>query len=226
MVVARKRRHVSATADVLKTQLCLGARVGEVCGLTVDELKQDVSGRLLWTLPAARSKNGRARVTPIVGLAREIIEARLKAAGQDGRLFVAVSGVSLTTSLVGQAIIQRWNRLPIEKFSSHDLRRSLAVSMTKLGISLEVVALAIGHEAGAKVTRTLVRHYLHDDFIDRKAAALAQWEAASGDPSRRGRRRQRGRFSGQIVGSTNLCKGTATTPCCDVPAFCPCSTVL
>ena len=45
----------------------LGARVGEVCGLTVDELKQDVSGRLLWTLPAARSKNGRARVTPIVG---------------------------------------------------------------------------------------------------------------------------------------------------------------
>ena len=47
--------------------------------------------------------------------------------------------------------------------------------MAKLGISLETVAMVIGHEAGDG-TRTLARHYLPDHFLDRKADALAKWD--------------------------------------------------
>jgi hypothetical protein len=36
--------------------------------------------------------------------------------------------------------------------------------------------MVIGHDAGAPATRTLARHYLPDDFLDRKTAALAQWD--------------------------------------------------
>jgi hypothetical protein len=51
-------------ADVLKLQLSLGARVGEICGMTADELKHNGAGLLLWSLPATRSKNGSGRITP------------------------------------------------------------------------------------------------------------------------------------------------------------------
>jgi integrase len=166
----------SAVADVLKLQLLIGARVAEVGGMKVDEFKRDATGRLLWTLPAARSKNKRARTTPLVGLARELVEARLKQAGErGGRLFLSETGADLGSSLVGQHIVHRWDRLPVGKFSTHDLRRTASVSMVKLGISLETVAMVIGHEAGHG-TRTLARHYLPDDFIDRKTQALTNWD--------------------------------------------------
>jgi site-specific recombinase XerD len=167
----------STVADILKLQLLIGARVAEVGGMTADEFTIDETGRLLWTLPAARSKNKRARTTPIVGLARELVEVRLNSASDD-RLFQAESGADLGSSLVGQHIVHRWNRLPIAKFTTHDLRRTAAVSMAKLkpGISLETIAMVIGHDAGAPATRTLARHYLPDDFLDRKTVALAQWD--------------------------------------------------
>jgi integrase len=53
----------SNIADILKLQLCLGARVGEVCGLTAEELERDDAGHMLWVLPATRSKNGFSRIT-------------------------------------------------------------------------------------------------------------------------------------------------------------------
>lgn len=166
----------SAVADVLKLQLLIGARVAEVGGMKVEEFKRDATGRLLWVLSAARSKNKREPTTPIVGLARELIEARLKTANDgDRRLFLSETGAALGSSLVRQHIVHRWNRLPVAKFSTHDLRRTASVSMAKLGISLETVAMVIGHEAGDG-TRTLARHYLPDDFLDRKADALAKWD--------------------------------------------------
>jgi site-specific recombinase XerD len=164
----------SAVADVLKLQLLIGARVTEVGGMTVNEFKRDAGGRLLWNLPGARSKNKRQRTTPIVGLARELIEPRLKSAN-DGRLFWSESGADLGSSLVGQHILNRRDRLPVAKFSTHDLRRTLSVSMTKLGISLETVAMVIGHEAGDGL-RTLARHYLPDRFIGLKEQALTAWD--------------------------------------------------
>ena len=48
--------------------------------------------------------------------------------------------------------------------------------MTKLGLPLELVATIVGHTAGGARTSTLVRHYVHDEFIDRKALGLAQWD--------------------------------------------------
>src|SRR4029077_5109724 len=109
-------------------------------------------------------------------LARKLIEARLKPASEgDGRLFSSETGADLGSSLVGQHIVHRWKRLPVTKFSTHDLRRTASVSMAKLGISLETVAMVIGHEAGDG-TRTLARHYLPDDFLERKADALAKWD--------------------------------------------------
>ena len=59
--------------------------------------------------------------------------------------------------------------MPIAVFTSHDLRRTFATMLAEIGIALDLVAAIIGHESGGKDTRTLVRHYVHSDMLERKA---------------------------------------------------------
>ena len=66
------------TADALRLQLLLGARVREVTGMARSELSQEAN-RTIWTLPASRSKSGREVARPLPPLARSIVERRLKA---------------------------------------------------------------------------------------------------------------------------------------------------
>ena len=48
--------------------------------------------------------------------------------------------------------------------------------MAEIGIPLDLVASIIGHEAGSKDTRTLLKHYVHSDLLARKRAALEAWD--------------------------------------------------
>ena len=159
-------------ADILKLELLLGARCGEISGLRAEEIDRQ---KWIWTLPPSRSKNGRQRVTPVVGLAREMLEQRLSVV-EKGPLFMLENGTVLTSSHVGRFLLTRANRLPVAKFSSHDLRRTFATMLAEMGVALDLVAAIVGHEAGGKETRTLVRHYVHSDMLERKAHALRAWD--------------------------------------------------
>ena len=159
-------------ADILKLQLLTGARCGEISGLCVEEIDREVWN---WTLPAARSKNKRSRVTPLLGAARQIIATRLSVV-QSGPLFTAETGTVLTAAHIGHYLLARSDRLPINKFTTHDLRRTVATMLAEMGITLDLVAAVVGHEAGGKETRTLVRHYVHTDLIERKIHVLRAWD--------------------------------------------------
>lgn len=164
-----------AHADALRFQLLTGARCGEAAGMLAEEIN---SQDWTWMLPAERSKNGQARVTPLVGLAREIIQKRLP---KTGPVFPSEAGTPLTASHVGHAIIVRRERLPIAFFSTHDMRRTFATCLDAMGINLDLIAAIVGHETGAtRETRTLVRHYVRTDKLERKRAALEAWDARMG----------------------------------------------
>jgi integrase len=160
------------TADILKLELLTGARCGEVSGLRAEEIDRE---KWIWTLPAARSKNGRQRVTPIVGAAREILEPRVSAV-EKGPLFVIENGSVMTSAHIGHYLLTRGTRLPIAKFTSHDLRRTFATMLAEMGVALDLVAAIVGHESGGKNTRTLVRHYVRTDLLVRKVHALCAWD--------------------------------------------------
>src|SRR6516165_3154899 len=162
----------SDPADIMKLELLTGARCGEIRGLCGEEIHHREWTR---TLPAARSKNKRPRVTPLVGLARQIIEARLSTV-QAGRLFTAETGTVLTAAHIGHYLLVRRDKLPIDKFTTHDLRRTVATMLAEMGIALDLVAAIVGHEAGGKETRTLVRHYVRTDLIERKVHVLRAWD--------------------------------------------------
>ena len=159
-----------AHIDALKVQLAIGARCGEVAGMMAEEvdLKEWV-----WTLPAGRSKNGRERITPLVGVAREIVERRLP---KTGPVFASETGTPLTASHVGQALNKRQERLPIDHFTTHDLRRTFATELDSMGVSIELIAAIVGHDSAVnRQAKTLVRHYLRTDKLKQKRAALEAW---------------------------------------------------
>lgn len=158
--------------DALRLQLCFGSRIGEAAGIEVSEIDQKL---WLWTLPAARSKNKRQRVTPIIGLARDIIAKRLERTRR-GPLFVNERGKTLKSNDVGSQIVNRRPNIPIDHFVSHDLRRTVATALIELGIAYDLVAAVLGHEVGDKQTRTLVKHYVRSDLLPQKRLALEAWD--------------------------------------------------
>lgn len=161
-----------AYVDALRFQLATGARIGEVGGITSAEIDRDT---WVWTLPAERSKNGRSRVTPLVGFAKDIVAARLEAS-TDGPLFLGDGGAVLKSNDVGTMLVKRRKQMPIAHFTSHDLRRTVATGLVDLGFPFELVAAVLGHEAGSKNVRTLLRHYVRSDLLDRKESALQAWD--------------------------------------------------
>jgi integrase len=170
----------SAHADVMRVQLLLGARCGEVAGMRAEEIDTKT---WLWTLPPERSKNKRERKTPLVGMAREIVANRLVKSGPVFTAALSNHGVKpgalrpLTASHVGQCLNKRKKRLPIAHFTTHDLRRTFATALDGMGVSIELIAAIVGHESSVnQKARTLVRHYLHGDKLEQKRVALEAWD--------------------------------------------------
>lgn len=165
-----------AHSDVLKVQLAIGARCGEVGGMRAEEVD---AAKWIWTLPASRSKNGRERITPLVGLAREIVERRSSTIERDGIMFPSEAGTPLNSATIGQALIYARERdLPIkEHFTTHDLRRTVATALDGMGVSLETICAVVGHElAAGREAKTLVKHYLRADKLQQKRMALEAWD--------------------------------------------------
>ena len=164
----------SSICEALRFQLLTGCRIGEVVGMTDSEVDR---GKWLWTLPAGRSKNGRKRVTPLVGQARAIIETRLEGA-DEGLLFLAERGGTLTSASIATALHSRRKQMPILTFTSHDLRRTLVSTMLELGVSRDVIGAIIGHDGDSdKAARILIKHYIWSDLVERKRPALEAWDA-------------------------------------------------
>ena len=160
-------------ADILKLELLTGARCGEISGLCGEEIDRD---EWVWRLPALRSKNKKPRVTPLVGVARQIIQARLSTT-PSGPLFKTENGTTMASHHLGYYLLSRRRKLPIEKFTTHDLRRTSVTMLAEMGVALDLIAAVVGHEAGGRETRTLVRHYVRSDMIERKTDALRSWDA-------------------------------------------------
>jgi integrase len=82
----------------------------------------------------------------------------------------------MTSAHIGHYLLTRRARLPIAAFTTHDLRRTFATMLAEMGVALDLVAAIVGHESGGKYTRTLVRHYVRTDLLERKTHALKTWD--------------------------------------------------
>jgi integrase len=153
---------------IVRMLLLTGQRRGEISGMTWSELSADLA---IWTLPKERAKNSVEHIVPLSRQAREIIEARPR---------------SNMTQLVfpgerGDNVYNGWSiaKVALDRASGvvgwtlHDLRRTVATNLQKLGVRLEVTEAVLNHVSGSRAG--VVGVYQRHDWAAEKRAALQAW---------------------------------------------------
>ncbi len=166
--------------DILRLQLLLGQRIGEVAGMKRHEIDLN---RKVWVLPQERTKNGTEHEVPLPPMARDIIErAMRKTTDRDRRLFPRPDGVTMTSAAIAVGVQRVQVTLGFKAadgspnpFTTHDLRRTLATWLEQSGTPSSVVSLILNHRdrMGQSVTQS---HYLHGDTLKAKRLGLTTWE--------------------------------------------------
>ena len=149
--------------------LVTGQRRGELAQARRDEF--DVNGKV-WNIPAAHSKNGKPHDVPLSDLALEILADLTDLAGDSDYLLPSpsVKDSPINSQALTRAITRNREKLKIDAFNVHDLRRTAASQMTALGIPRLHVSKILNH-TGRDVTAIYDRH----DYADEKREALDLW---------------------------------------------------
>ena len=175
------------TRCCLKLVLLTAQRPGEVIGMHASE----IDGHW-WTIPAERAKNGKTHRVYLTATALGLIgdtagkgyifptphRGKERPVG-DTTLTVAVSrnlAIRLTDSK-GKTLYDEQgkpateNRLGVDHFTPHDLRRTGATFMASMGFMDEIIDAVLNH-----VKQGIIRTYNRHDYDKEKQQALEAWE--------------------------------------------------
>jgi integrase len=158
--------------DILRLLLLTGQRAGEIGGLCWSEIDFDEG---LISLPAQRTKNGHPHSFPMSKPVRDILKARpQKREFVFGRGRGAFSGWNGgTKGKLDEHIAGAGSPLP--HWTIHDLRRTFATGLQRLGVRLEVTEAILNHVGGSRAGVTGI--YQRHDWATEKRAALDAWAA-------------------------------------------------
>jgi integrase len=147
--------------SIIQLLILTGQRRGEVGGMQWAELAGDV-----WSLPRERVKNDRRHEVPLSRQAMAIIERSPRIGDKyvftlDGA--IPYSGFRTTERL--DAGIAPW--------TVHDLRRTAASGLARLGVSLVVIEKILNHVGGSLAG--IVGVYQRHEYAAEKREALQRW---------------------------------------------------
>jgi len=148
--------------------LLTAQRRDEVGGMRWSELDLE---RRIWTVPGERTKNDKVHMVHLSDLAIEIIE-QLPQIGDSDLVFTTnektpVSGFSKAKSRVDKLMGD-----PSE-WILHDLRRTAASGVARLGVAPHVVDKILNHTAGT--IRGVAAVYNRFEYLPERKAALEAW---------------------------------------------------
>jgi len=153
---------------IVRGLLLTGQRREEVSGLKWPELD---SGFSIWTLPSTRSKNGKPHIVPLAKEMQSLLRAQSRLKGTD-LVFPGERGVFSGWSK-SKARLDRESG--VSAWALHDLRRTVATGLQKLGVRLEVTEAVLNHLSGSRAG--IVGVYQRHSWADEKRAALFAWAA-------------------------------------------------
>lgn len=161
-----------------------GARRTEAAALDWAELDRAAA---LWTLPAGRSKNARVALNPLseaaLGLLEEIAR-RLRPDGKwptggavfptrDGTPIVGYSKIKLRLDKAVTKLAEAEGVPAPTPWRLHDLRRTLATGLQRLGTRLEVTEAVLNHVSGSR--GGIVGVYQRHSYLPEQLTALTAW---------------------------------------------------
>jgi integrase len=141
-----------AYSVVIKLLILTGQRLGETAAIQ----RKWLDGTIL-TFPAAVTKNGREHRIPLPSLATPLISQVRSFTGW------------------GKAKARLDERCGVTGFTHHDLRRTYAANLQKLGVRLEVTEALLNHISGTRAG--IVGVYQRHDYMGEMRQAVDAWEA-------------------------------------------------
>ena len=182
----------SPYGTIIRLLILTGQRRGEVAGMTWSEISEDLT---TWTLPGERTKNGVTHGGPLSPPARGLLAALLPNDPKEAKC-VFVSSALVLPGAVG-TLFAGWSKskraldtaimnartkaaaatgaapAPLALWSVHDLRRTVATGLQRLGVRLEVTEAVLNHISGSR--GGIAGVYQRHDLAAEKRAALDAW---------------------------------------------------
>ena len=164
-----------------KLLLLTGARRDEIAAGTWAEIALYAK---TWTIPASRTKNGEEHEIPLSDTAVDILKDLPRIAGKSGFVFTTtgrsrVSGFSKAKQAIDASMVEILEKdrgedaVAPPHWTLHDLRRTVATNLQKLGVRLEVTEAVLNHTSGSRAG--IVGVYQRHKYATEKRAALDAW---------------------------------------------------
>lgn len=165
--------HVEGLGEAFRLLLVTAQRRGEVLSMRWADLTEEVDGAW-WTIPAERHKGGREHRVPITAPAVESLKRLHDITGAGEWIFPSPKPTARTpfVSNPQKAATRLWKKSKVREAHVHDLRRTAATFMTRLGVPRLVVGKILGH-ADTDVTGRYDKHA----YDREKRGALEKWAA-------------------------------------------------
>jgi len=147
----------------------------------------------MWTIPPERAKNKNEHMLPLTGMALEVIKT-VPMLPQEKTDFLFTTTLKTPVSGWGRckesldaamlAIAQKQaiergedpDKVEIESWILHDIRRTIATKMGKLGVLPHVGDVVLNHVSGE--IKGVTRRYNQHDYLEKKEEALVTWSEA------------------------------------------------
>jgi integrase len=181
---------------IVRLLILTGQRRGEVAGMNRGELADDLA---TWTMPGERTKNGAPHMVPLSAPARDLLRALLPEDGDarreiegrrtkgmlalPGALGTPFAGWSKAKAALDKAVADAraavanagTSPTPVVPWNVHDLRRTVATGLQRLGVRLEVTEAVLNHISGSR--GGIAGVYQRHDWAGEKRVALDAWAA-------------------------------------------------
>jgi integrase len=145
-----------------------GQRVDEVRCLPWAELDLEAK---LWELPGERTKNGRPNLVALSDKVVEIFKGLPRIKGK-GLVFTTTGETPVSGEARAKQRLEAATKLQ-EHWTLHDIRRTVASGLQRLGFPIEVVEAVLNHKSGT--VRGVAAVYARHDYADEKRKALDAW---------------------------------------------------
>ncbi len=173
---------------MVQTLILTLQRRDEVAGMSRRELRlQD----RLWVIPRERVKNGQEHEVPLSPAAWALLDG-LPKIGKAGLVFTVtgdtqVSGFSRAKERLDAEIVRLQKSFPIQQddgattvepiphWTLHDLRRTGATGLARLGVNLPVIEKILNHTSGS--FKGVAGVYQRHSFADEKRRAMEAWSS-------------------------------------------------